>query len=408
MVKCKICERELIPFLNLGKQPIANAFLKKEDLEKEEYFFNLATGFCDSCKMMQLVNTVNKEVMFNENYAYFASISKTMEAHFKEYSNKLTKRFIDDKRINGPKELVIEIGCNDGIMLKYFDMDKVNLLGVEPSSNVAEVARREGFEVITKFFDSNLAKHIKTEKGHAKIIYAANVICHIEALHEVAEGITLLLDKRGVFVFEDPYVVDIMEKNAYDQIYDEHVWFFSVSSLKNFFKKYGLVIFDVEKQSTHGGSMRYYVCKEGAYEINENVNKALKEEEEKGILKLETYQQFAKNVEKSREMLINKINELKSQGKKICGYAASSKGTVVLNYCGIGKEILEFISDNTPTKQGLFNPGKHIPIVSPDVFHDNLPDYALLLAWNYADEIKEKEKDTGIKFIIHIPYARIL
>jgi methylation protein EvaC len=403
MVKCKICTEELIDFLDLGQQPIANAFLRSEDLIKEEYFFNLATGFCNSCKMTQLVNTVAKEVMFNENYAYFASISKTMVDHFKIYSEELTRRFIGDE-----KELVIELGCNDGIMLKHFDKSRVNLLGVEPSSNVAEVAKNNGFEVITKFFDVNLANEIKSQKGKAKIIYAANVVCHIESLHEVAEGVSLLLDDKGVFVFEDPYIVDIMEQNAYDQIYDEHVWFFSVTSLKNFFKRHGLMIFDVQRQSTHGGSMRYYVCKEGAYAIDENVNKALREEEEKGILELETYQQFARNVEKSREMLLSKVKELKSQGKTICGYAASSKGTVVLNYCGIGKEILEFISDNTPTKQGLFSPGKHIPIVSPEELHQNLPDYALLLAWNYADEIKEKEKDTGMKFIVHIPYARIL
>jgi len=401
--KCRICGGELTQFLSLGKQPIANAFLRKEDLKKPEYKFELAAGFCDSCKMMQLVNTVDKEKLFNEHYAYFSSVSRTMEEHFREYADELTKRFLKEQG-----ELAIEIGCNDGIMLKDFDKNKVRLLGVEPSSNVAEVARQRGFEVITEFFDTKLAKKILNEKGTAKIIYGANVICHIDALHEVAEGVKILLSKKGVFVFEEPYVIDIMEKNAYDQIYDEHVWFFCVSSLKNFFQQHGMTIFDVQRQPTHGGSMRYYVCKKGDYEINKNVKLALEEEEKKGLLKLEIYNNFASNVEKSKKMLVQKLRELKAQGKRICGYAASSKGTVVLNYCNIGTEILEYISDNTPTKQGLFSPGKHIPIVSPDKFHENLPDYALLLAWNYADEIKKKEKQYNIKFIVHIPYARIL
>jgi 2-polyprenyl-3-methyl-5-hydroxy-6-metoxy-1,4-benzoquinol methylase len=403
MYKCKICAGELIKFLSLGRQPIANAFLKEEDLNKEEYFFDLETGFCESCKMVQLVNTVEKEKMFHANYAYFSSVSRTMEEHFKEFTSELTNRFLE-----GNNELVIEIGCNDGIMLKNFDSNKQRIMGVEPSANVAEVAKQKGLEVINAFFDDTLAEKIKTEKGKAKIIYATNVICHVEALLELVKGIVLLLDEKGVFVFEEPYMVDIIEKNAYDQIYDEHVWFFTVSSLQCLFNKFGLEVFDVKRQSTHGGSMRYYVCKKDVYNMTENVDLALTEEKSKGLLGLEAYLNFAREVEKSKEMLINKLRELKDQNKQIVGYAASSKGTVVLNYCGIGSDYLDYISDNTPTKQGLYNPGKHIPIVSPDVFHENPPEYALLLAWNYAEEIKEKEKDTGVKFIVHIPFVRII
>jgi len=403
MQNCRICGHELETFLSLGQQPIANAFLKKKDLDKPEFMFELAAGFCDSCKMVQLVHTVPKEKLFNEHYAYFSSISKTMEEHFKEFSKELSEKFIEKDN-----ELIIEIGCNDGIMLKNFDKTRLKVLGVEPSSNVAEVARKRGLKVITEFFNTNLTKKIINEKGKAKIIYAANTICHIEALHEVAKGISLLLDEKGVFVFEDPYLIDIIEKNAYDQIYDEHVWYFSVTSLRNLFREYGLIIFDIQKQSTHGGSMRYYVCKDMAYPINNRVINAFKEEKQKGLLSIETYNKFAKEVEKSKEMLVKKLHELKAQNKKICGYAASSKGTVVLNYCNIGKDILDYLQDNTPTKQGLYSPGKHIPIVSPEYFHKNLPDYALLLAWNYAEEIKEKEKDSGVKFIVHIPYVRII
>ncbi|MBI4980238.1 methyltransferase domain-containing protein [Candidatus Woesearchaeota archaeon] len=411
MPTCKICHSALIKILSLGLQPIANAFLKKEELSNPEYFFPLETGFCESCKMVQLIHTVPPEQMFHANYAYFSSVSRTMEEHFLEYSQELIRRFLQNNpqsALQNHRELVLEIGCNDGILLKNFDRTKFKVLGVEPSGNVAEAAQKRGLEVLNEFFNAALAERIKMEKGPAKVICAANVICHIEPIHEVAKGVSLLLDDKGVFVFEEPYVIDILEQNAYDQIYDEHVWFFCVSSLKNLFARYGLEIFDVHRQSTHGGSMRYYVCHRGAYPINEKVTAALAEEKSKGLLELRTYEQFARNVEKSKELLVKMLRELKSQGKRISGYAASSKGTVVLNYCGIGKETLDYISDNTPTKQGLFSPGKHIPIVSPEHFHQDKPDYAVLLAWNYAREISEKEKNSGTQFIVHIPYAKIL
>ncbi len=380
------------------------SFLKKENLDKPEFKFELATGFCPKCYMVQLVNVVPKEMMFNENYAYFSSVSRTMEEHFKQFSEELMDRFLRE----GDNPLVIEIGCNDGIMLKNFDKTMLRPFGIEPSANVADAARKKGLEIITKFFDESLAKEIIEQKGKAKVIYAANVICHIKAQHELAKGIKLLLDDKGVFVFEEPYMADIIEKNSYDQIYDEHIFFFSITSLQNFFSMYDMEIFDARRQPTHGGSMRYYVCKKGEYKKTESRDKTLKNEELMGLKKLETYENFADNVEKSKRLLVKKLHQLKSQNKRITGYGATSKGTIVLNYCNIGPDILEYISDTTPTKQGLYSPGMHIPIISPDGFHKNPPDYALLSAWNYAEEIKEKEKDTGVKFIVHTPYTKIL
>ncbi|MCK5023168.1 MAG: class I SAM-dependent methyltransferase [Candidatus Aenigmarchaeota archaeon] len=401
--KCRLCgEESLKEFITLGMMPIANAFLKKENIENDEYKFELNVGFCENCKMVQLIDTVDKTMMFNDNYAYFSSVSKTMEDHFKKYSDLLTERFLEDG------DLVIEIGCNDGIMLKNFDRGKFNVFGVEPSDNVAEAARNRGLNVITNFFDQKLAEKIVNEKGKAKVIYAANVMCHIEAFHEVVKGVKVLLKDKGVLVFEDPYIIDIIEKNAYDQIYDEHVFYFSLTSLKNFFSQYGMTIFDCERQTTHGGSMRYYVCNDGDYEIKNSVSVAMKNESEKKIYKFPTYENFAENVKKSKKMLVELLNKVKSEGRRITGYAASSKGTIVLNYCGITAKDLEYISDNTPTKIGLYSPGMHIPIVSEKEFHENPPDYAILLAWNYAKEIKEKEKESGVKFIVHIPFARVI
>jgi len=401
--RCRACgSQSLEQFLSLGMMPVANAFLAKNDLGKKEFKFELSVGFCENCKMVQLIRTVDKRMLFNSNYAYFSSVSKTMEEHFKRFADELTKRFLKNN------EIVIEIGCNDGIMLKNFDRDKYKVLGVEPSGNVADAARKRGLEVISEFFNEKLAKDVLRKSGKAKVICAANVMCHIEAFHEVVKGVKTLLDKNGVLVFEDPYIVDILEKNAYDQIYDEHVFYFSVLSLRNLFGQYGMEIFDCQRQTTHGGSMRYYVCNKGDYAVDASVTKAIIEEQGKSLEKIATYQKFADNVNRSREMLVDLIKKIKSQNKRITGYAASSKGTVVLNYCSITNRDIEYISDNTPTKIGLYSPGTHIPIVSEDVFHRNPPDYALLLAWNYANEIKEKEKNTGVKFIVHIPYARVI
>ncbi len=401
--ECRACgSQSLEQFLSLGMMPIANAFLAKNDLNKKEFKFELAVGFCEKCKMVQLISTIDKKVLFNSNYAYFSSVSKTMEEHFKRFADELTKRFLKNN------DIIIEVGCNDGIMLKNFDRGKYKVLGVEPSNNVADAARKRGLDVVSEFFDEKFAKNILKKRGKAKVICAANVMCHIEAFHEVVKGAKILLDRKGVLVFEDPYIVDIIEKNAYDQIYDEHVFYFSVLSLSNLFRQYGMEIFDCQRQTTHGGSMRYYVCSKGDYAVDASVTKAIKEEQERGLEEIATYRKFADNVNRSREMLVELIKKIKSQNKRITGYAASSKGTVVLNYCGITSSEIDYISDNTPTKIGLYSPGTHIPIVSEDVFHKSPPDYALLLAWNYANEIKKKEKNTGVRFIVHIPYARVI
>lgn len=402
MKNCILCDGEVGEFVYLGQQPIANAFLKKEDLGKNEFMFHLGAGICKECKMSQLVETIPKERLFNENYAYFSSVSQTMEKHFKKFSDELISTYLK------AGDLVVEVGSNDGIMLKNFDTNKFKVVGVEPALNVAEVSRKKGLEVISEFFDEKVANRILQEKGKAKVIYAANVINHIEPLPELAKGVVALLDGKGIFVFEDPYLVDIVENNAYDQIYDEHVWFFSVKPLSIFLEKYGLEIFDVKHQPTQGGSMRYYICKKGSYPINNRVSEALENESIKGTYSFESLKKFGKEVEKSKVMLVKKLTELKSEGKRIFGYGASAKGTVVLNYCGIGSDIIEYITDTTPTKQGLYNPGKHIPIVSPKILKEDAPDYALLLVWNYAEEIKEKEKGSGLKFIVHIPYAKEL
>ncbi|HTZ42093.1 MAG TPA: methyltransferase domain-containing protein [Candidatus Omnitrophota bacterium] len=411
---CKICHtNNLITFISFGEMPVANAFLRKEEVENpsfKEFKYEMKVGFCENCKMVQLVNIVpyEKYIVPDEkgkrNYAFFASTSKVMEQHFSEIAKEIENRFLDKS------SKILEIGSNDGIFLKAFKSNPV--LGIEPSDNVAEIAKKLGIETITEFFSESLARRISLERGKFKAIFSANVILNIIDLHDLLNGINYLLEDNGAFIFEDPYIVDILKKVSYDQIYDEHIWYFSLTSLNNLLKMHGLELFDAEKLETHGGSMRKYVCKKGKYPPTERLLRYLAEERDNGINTLAPYLKFAKEVEESKEELIRLLRDIKSKGKKIVGYAAASKGTIVQNYCGIGRELIDYISDSTPFKQGLYSPGNHIPVVAPEYFHnDKKTDYALLGAWNHADEIIGKEKEfiqRGGRFIVHYPKARIL
>ncbi len=406
---CRVCGcQEMVEFIDFGRMPVANAFLKKEDLNKEEFFYEMAVGFCENCKMVQLINIVpyDKYIVPDSSgkthYAFFSSTSKFMEKHFKELASEVEERFL-----NG-EDKVLEIGSNDGIMLKSF---KHKILGIEPSHNVADVAISKGVETLKEYFSGDLANKIVSERGKFKSILSTNVFLNIIDISDAVRGIRELLDDKGVFITEDPYIVDILDKNSYDQIYDEHIWYFSLMSLSNLFEMHGLEIFDCEHQKVHGGSMRVYVCKKGDYKKTNRLKECLGKEKEKGIGSLDTYLNFKENVERNKIKLKELLNDLKNKGKKIVGYAAASKGTIVQNYCDVGVDILDYISDSTPIKQGKFSPGKHIPIVSPDVFSNDNADYAFLGAWNHAEEIIKKESDfieRGGRFIVHLPEPRVI
>lgn len=392
--------------MSFGKMPIANGFLTLDQLSTE-YFFELSPAFCSHCGMFQIIEQPEAEKMFHENYAFFSSTSKYMQKHFKEFSEYVRDSFLIDQI----DPFLVELGSNDGIMLRNFKEAGVRHLGIEPSVNVANIARDQGITTISEFFDLELAKRIVREHGHVDAVLSANVMCHIPNINSVAEGVAHLLKPAGVLVFEDPYLGDVISKISYDQIYDEHVFLFSATSVSWAFGQHGLELIDVSPQITHGGSMRYIFAAKGSYPVSPNVTSILEKEKAQGLDKAETYEIFKQGCENSRKALLGLLEELRREGKRVVGYGATSKSTTVTNYSGIGPEHIEFISDTTPIKQGKLTPGAHIPVKSHEDFINNKPDYALLFAWNHAKEIFEKEEDfqkQGGKWITFVPRVEII
>lgn len=405
MTPCLICQQPAKEFISFGKMPIANGFLRESEFAKE-YFFDLRVAFCDACKMVQLIEQPSREMMFNENYAFFSGTSRNMALHFQAFAQHVRRDYLQ-----GKDPFVVEIGSNDGIMMQHFSEAGIRHLGIEPSANVAEVARQKGINTTCAFFDEAEAMRIVDQYGQADAFLGANVMCHIPYIHSVLKGIDILLKPEGVVLFEDPYLGDVIENTSYDQIYDEHVFLFSVSSISHLFGMHGMEVVDLEPQETHGGSMRYVIARRGARPVSPNVSRHLARESELGLANIETYEKFRRNCEHSRDTLKNLLSGIRAQGKRIVGYAATSKSTTITNYCGIGTDLIEYISDTTPIKQGKYSPGVHIPIRPYADFQARYPNYALLFAYNHANEIMEKEGAfiaSGGRWIMYVPEVTIV
>ena len=404
MNKCLICNNDINPFISYGDMPIANGFLTKEKF-KDEYYFHMQVAHCENCNMVQLIDTPERQLMFNDNYAFFSGTSSLMKEHFKFFAEDVKSKYL-----NTTDPFVVEIGSNDGIMLNNFKDWGIRHLGIEPSANVAKVAQEKGINTIVEFFDEKLAKKIVDENGQADAFIAANVMCHIPYFHSIVEGISILVKKSGIVIFEEPYVGDVIEKTTYDQIYDEHTFLFSISSINYIFNQHGMEVIDVIHQDTHGGSMRYIIGHKGERVISEDTKKQIAKESIWGLNKSNTYLKFKENCENSRIDLKKLLINLKEKNSRVVGYGATSKSTTILNYSDIGPDLIEYICDNTPIKQGKYSPGKHIPIVPIETFRENYPDYAVLFAYNHAKEIMEKEKDfiqKGGKWILYVPNIHV-
>ena len=393
-----------IKFLDLGLHPLANSYLSKTELKypKKEYFYKLSVGFDTKSYLISLMNTVNPKRQYTNKYAHRASQSKTMRKSFKQIALKLKKRFNPQK--------CLEIGSNDGVFIRNFN--KKQVVAVEPCKNLAKITKVNGFKTYPEFWTKKLARKILKTHKFVDLFFSANTISHIPNLKETFGAINLLLSKDGILVVEDPYIGSVLKSNSYDQFYDEHAYVFSLLSISKVINLSNLRIFDAEKISTHGGSMRYYICKkEGKFKTTKRFRHLLSKEKKQGLDKISTYKKFSDRVKKSKKDLVNILKNLKKKRKKIISYGATYKSTTVFNYCNIGKNYLDYVTDTTPNKQGKFTPGKHVPIISPgDGFNDNV-DYAFLGAWNFKKEIVSKEKKfikRGGRFITHVPTPKII
>lgn len=401
---CLVCGSAIEPFMSFGKMPIANGFLREEDF-LAEFFFELEVGRCGRCSMVQLTQVLDPAKLFHGAYAYFSSISVKMAEHFRRFADEVQQVYL-----TSGDPCVVEIGSNDGIMLQHFAAKGVRHVGVEPSTNVAQAAMRRGVNTLCRFFDEATAAEIVDQYGQADVVLGANVVCHVPNIHSLMRAVQVLLKKQGVFIFEEPYLGDILKKISYDQIYDEHVFYFSASSLKNMLALYDMEIMDVLPQPVHGGSMRYVTARKGMIPPISAVAERLTQEVGIGLTREETFVRFRNHVLKSRDDLMSLLWRLRREGKRIVGYGATSKSTTVTNFCGIGPDLLEYISDTSPTKQGRYSPGVHIPVVPYERFREKYPDYALLFAWNHAEEIVAKEADfraAGGKFIFYVPMVHV-
>ena len=394
-MKCKITNKEIVPFMSFGKMPVANGFLNKENFSSE-FFFEMEVGFNEDISLFQLNNHPKPERMFNENYPFFTGSSEYMKKHFRNFSD-----FIKEKYLTSGSK-IIEIGSNDGTFLKNFNNDQHKVIGFEPSKNVADAALHNKVPTINKFFNKHNVKNLKDYLGNTDLICASNVICHIPDLNDLIETIDLLLSSNGTFIFEEPYLGSMFEKISYDQIYDEHIYIFSASSISKIFNKYDLELVDVYPQITHGGSMRYVIKRKNKIQISKNLKNVINYELKNKLNKIESCLDFKKKCELSKENIKDKIIKLKNENKSICGYAATSKSTTILNYCGIGNDHIDYICDTTKEKIGKFSPGMHIPIVDMQYFYKNQTDSIYLFAWNHKDEIFNKEKNFKGEWFSHV------
>jgi hypothetical protein len=398
-ISCRICgSRNLEKFLDLGEQPLANRFLKREELMQPEPHYPLEVYFCKDCFLTQLVDIVDKKILFGE-YIYFSSGMPKLSDHFRQYAEDIMNRFLKEN------DFVVEIASNDGILLKFFKDSGYKSLGIDPAVNIVKVAKSLGVETIIGFFSDNLAGGIAAERGQAKVILANNVVAHINDHHDLVKGITTLLSDDGVFVFEAPYLVDMFENLTYDTIYHEHLSYLTITPLIKLFEKYDLEIFDMELHQVQGQSIRVFVGKRGRHYKEPAVSEFLRKERNMKLDNVESYHELARRIAESKIKLVSFLREFKNKGKRIAAYGAPAKGNTLLNYCKIGPDILEFALEDLPSKQRLYTPGMKIPVVSRSCAESNLPDYYLLLAWNYLNPILAKEeafRSRGGKFIIPV------
>lgn len=406
ITECRMCDsKELYEFLDLGFLPPADGILSKEEMEYPEIFFPLKVAQCQDCGLTQLTYAVNPEILYDEKYSYESSITETGKKHFFEMADSICKKF------NFNRGLAVDIGSNVGVLLEGFKRNGLNVLGIDAAPKIVEIANKRGIETWRAFINPEVAKKIILEKGRAKIITGTNVFAHIDDKKGLVESLKILLEDDGVFVFEAPYLVDLIENLEYDTIYLDHLEYLSIKPVAKFFEKNGMEVFDVEKYWIHGNSVRVFVAKKGTRNISDNVIKFINEEKE--IYSKNKLDEFSGKVREHREKFRNMLIDLKKQGKKIIGITAPAKGNTILNYCKIDSNIIDYMTEKSKLKPGHYTPGMHIPIVDEEKIVNDKIDYGIIFAWNFAEEIiknpiNQKLKENSTKFIKPIPEPIIM
>lgn len=404
VLECLACGcTSLKAVLDLGLQPLANNLLAEADLTKEEPRFPLGIQVCQDCWLVQLTTLVPPVDLFT-SYLYFSSYSETMLDHAAFAATRFAER-LD----LGPGSFVVEVASNDGYLLKNFVARGIPCLGIEPAANIAEVARAAGVETVVEFFGEDCARRLAQEKGRADLILGNNVFAHVPDINGFVSGIKGLLAPGGTACLEFPYARELFDRNEFDTIYHEHVFYLALTPLVPLFARHGLSVYDVERIAIHGGSLRIWVGHERAHQIDPSVSRMLEEEEAAGLRGNRYYEALSNRVSGIRAALLQRIAEITGSGLRLAAYGASAKGSTLLNFCKVPEGAIEYIVDRSEAKRGLYSPGLHLPIVAPEELEHRQPDYTLLLTWNFSDEILAQQagyREKGGRFLVPIPDLR--
>lgn len=408
-MKCRFCDHTLNQeFIDMGSAPLSNSLLTIEELDQPEVFYPLKLYVCHNCFLVQIDEYKKSEDIFNDQYPYFSSFSVSWLEHCKRYVEMIIDRFSLSAH-----SLVVEIGCNDGYLLQYFKEKGIACLGIDPAKGPAEVARTKGINVITKFFGLRLAEVLGKESIQADLVVGNNVLAHVPDINNFVRGLKILLKKDGLITLEFPHLMQLIERNQFDTIYHEHFSYLSFHTVDRIFSQHGLTLFDVEELPTHGGSLRIYAGHEEtkSKDVSPNVHALRDKEISAGMKDLSYYLNFQDKANHVKHNLLSNLLAWRKEGKKVIAYGAAAKGNTLLNYCGIKKDLVEFVVDASPYKQGLFLPESHIPVTDEGNIKNRKPEFVLILPWNIQEEIMEQLeyiRNWQGKFVIAIPSVTIL
>lgn len=406
MKSCRICKgQRLVPFLSLGQQPHCNSFLRTDQLPEPEPRWPLELVYCEDCHLVQLTEVVDPEVMFRD-YVYVSGTTRTLTEHFRASARHLVDRYAVPRG-----SLVVDIGSNDGTFLQQFKDLGLSVVGVDPARNIAAMANARGIPTVCDFFGERVARELRAEHGPARLMTAAGVFFHIDDMDDVCRGICELLADDGVFQVQAIYLGSMLEQTSFDNVYHEHVSYYTLRPLIHLFERFGLSVFDVGHAPIHGGTLLVDVCRAGARPVQPSVQRLLDREHEKGWDTLAPYTAFAERTRRIRAQLLATLRDLKGQGKRLAAFGAPAKGNTLLNYCQIGPDLLDYAAEKAPLKIGLHTPGMHIPVIDEALAMQDPPDYFLLLPWNFKEEILAKNQDyraAGGRFIVPIPEPHVV